>query len=102
MDLDNNLKNVKLYDAYGVLLTDKQRRCLEDYLINNLTLSEMSEIYQISRQAVNFNLKESLKILQNYEDKLGFCKKYDILVSSLEELNLNETDKNKILDIFKE
>ena len=101
MDLVDNLKNLKLFDMYGVLLTDKQKMCLNDYLINNLTLSEISEIYNISRQAVNFNIKESLKLLQNYEDKLGFCGKCDILEDVIDKLKLNDEDKRKILDILK-
>lgn len=101
MDLFNNLKNLKLFDMYGVLLTEKQRRCLEDYLVNNLTLSEISEICQISRQAVNYNLKETIKILQNYEEKLELCKKYDILNQTLKDIDLSEEDKKKIFDILK-
>ena len=102
MDLLDNLANVKLFDLYGTLLTDKQYKCLEDYLINNLTLSEISEIYGISRQAVNFNIKVSLKLLNNYEEKLGLCKKYDIVESKLSLIGVDEMIINAIMGVLKE
>ena len=102
MDLNDNLENMKLFDRYGELLTDKQFKCLEDYLVNNLTLSEISEIYGISRQAVNFNIKESLKLLNYYEEKLGLCKKYDIVESKLSKSNLDKVTINSIMGVLKE
>ncbi len=102
MDLINNLRSLQLFDAYGMMLTDKQRMCLKDYLVNNLTLSEISQLYGISRQAVNFNIKESLKLLQNYEEKLGFCDKCDRIEQVLINSTLNKEDIHNILDILKE
>ena len=102
MDLNDNLANLALFDRYGVLLTDKQYKCLEDYLINNLTLSEISEIYGISRQAVNFNIKESLKSLNFYEEKLGLCEKYGIVESKLSDIGLDGVTINAIMGVLKE
>ena len=102
MDLLNNLKNLQLFDMYGAMLTEKQYNCLQDYLVNNLTLSEISELYGISRQAVNFNIKESLKTLQNYEEKLGFCEKCARIETVLRDSTLSEYDIQEILNIFKE
>ena len=42
----------ELYDLYGSLLTDKQRKYFEDYYFNNLSFSEMAENYDVSRNAV--------------------------------------------------
>ena len=41
----------ELYDLYGNLLTDKQKKYFEDYYFNNLSFSEMAEDYDISRNA---------------------------------------------------
>ncbi len=102
MDLFNNLRNLQLFDMYGSLLTDKQRNCLNDYLVENLTLSEISQNYGISRQAVNFNIKESIKLLNVYEEKLGFCEKCDRISSVLREKHLSKEDSDLILSILKE
>jgi len=102
MDLLNNLKNLQLFDTYASLLTNKQRNCLNDYLVENLTLSEISQNYGISRQAVNFNIKESIKLLNVYEEKLGICKKYDTINSILREKQIDKEVAESIISILKE
>ena len=102
MDLMDNLYSLKLFDAYGSLLTSKQRECLEDYLVNNLTLSEISQNYGITRQAVNFNIKESLKLLSFYEEKLGLCQKYDIIIDRLNNLGVSKDTIDLVMGVLKE
>ena len=59
-----------LYDIYGSLLTDKQKKYFEDYYCNNLSFSEMAEDYGVSRNAI-FNQVHSVIIkLEEYEEKL--------------------------------
>jgi len=53
-----------LYDYYKELLTEKQKQYFEDYYQNNLTLSEIAENNNISRNAVHKQLKETIKILE--------------------------------------
>lgn len=42
-----------LLDAYGELLTEKQRECFELYCNQDLTLSEIAELMGVSRQGVH-------------------------------------------------
>ena len=46
-----------LLQIYGKLLTEKQYQMLDDYYNNDLSLSEIAENAQITRQAVRDNLK---------------------------------------------
>lgn len=64
-----------LYDYYQQLLTDKQRQYFEDYYFNNLSLSEISTNYGISRNAVHKQLKEVENKLCDYESKLKLYEK---------------------------
>lgn len=73
-----------LYDYYGILLTEKQRLYFEEYYFNNLTLSEMSENYGISRNAIHKNIKETSNKLLEYEEKLKLKKKSDQIRKLLE------------------
>lgn len=59
-----------LYDYYGELLTNKQREYFENYYFANLTLAEISENNNISRNAVHKALKETKELLEHYEEKL--------------------------------
>ena len=41
--MDKYLYYNELYDLYGDLLTDKQKKYFEDYYFNNLSFSEMAD-----------------------------------------------------------
>ena len=76
-----------LYDYYGKLLTEKQRVYFEDYYFQNLTLQEISENYQVSRNAVHKQLKEVEMKLEFYEEKLRIYKRYIELEKCLEQID---------------
>ena len=59
-----------LYDYYGELLSDIQRKYFEAYYFDNLSLSEIGENEDKSRNAVHKNIKSVVKKLYEYEDKL--------------------------------
>ena len=78
----------ELYDIYKKLLTSKQQLYFEEYYFNNLSLSEIAENYSISRNAVFNQLKNIVKYLKDYDDKLGLLakKRYiEEIISSNEE-----------------
>ena len=89
---------ITLYDLYGSLLTDKQQTYFEEYYFNNLSLSEMSDLYGVSRSAVGKSLKEIESKLNNYEDKINIYKK----LNKVNKLIKDEELKTKIEDIFKD
>lgn len=64
-----------LYDLYRDLLTDKQRDYFEDYYQNNLTLSEIALNRGVTRNAIHKQVKETVKYLKNYEEKLKLFEK---------------------------
>ena len=61
---------VILYDYYGELLSDVQRRYFEEYYFDNLSLSEISENENKSRNAIHKSIKSVVNKLYEYEDKL--------------------------------
>ena len=46
-----------LFDYYQNLLTDVQRKYFEDYYFNNLSLQEIADSYDVSRNAISKTLK---------------------------------------------
>jgi len=64
-----------LFDYYGDLLTSKQKSYFEDYYFNNLTLQEISENNNVSRNNAYKIIKESLNKLNYYEEKLKLIEK---------------------------
>lgn len=78
---------VCLFDYYGDLFTDKQKKYFEDYYFNNLTLQEIADNNKVSRNAVHKNLKDILKKLDYYEEKLNLYnnkKKIEELISDID------------------
>lgn len=73
--MEKNVKISILCDLYGKLLTQKQFDFLNDYYNNDLSLSEIAENNQITRQAVRDIIKKGEKKLFEYEEKLLFMKR---------------------------
>ena len=59
----------ELYDTYQELLTSKQKVYFELYYQDDLSLSEIAEQFEVSRNAVFDNIKRTGKLLEDYEDK---------------------------------
>ena len=77
----------ELYDLYQQLFTDKQKAYFEDYYFQNLTLSEMSENYNISRNAVHKQIKDVEEKLYHYEACLHLYEKKQKILDTLKEKN---------------
>ena len=76
MKIDEITQTSLLYDFYGQLLTKRQQEVMELYHEENLTLSEIAEEFDISRQGVHDALKNAEKSLKGYESKLGLVTKF--------------------------
>ena len=64
-----------LCQLYGKLLTEKQFKFIDDYYNNDLSLSEIAENNNITRQAVRDIIKKGERKLFEFEEKLLFMKK---------------------------
>lgn len=65
-----------LFDFYQALLTDKQRSYMELYYLDDHSLGEIAESYNISRQAVYDNIRRTEAMLEEYEEKLNLFEKF--------------------------
>lgn len=65
-----------LFDFYQELLTDKQRNLLREYYFEDLSLGELAEQHQISRQSAFDTIKKAEQKLLDYENKLALFEKY--------------------------
>ncbi len=65
-----------LYDFYGALLTKHQQAIYEAAVFNDLSLSELAEDFNISRQGVHDLLKRCDKTMREYEEKLQLVEKF--------------------------
>ncbi|MBI3997761.1 MAG: methyltransferase [Armatimonadetes bacterium] len=61
----------RMLDAYGMLLTPRQRQFLIRYYQDDLSLGEIALQMRISRQAVHDGLRRALEALERFEAALG-------------------------------
>ena len=89
-----------LFDFYQSLLTDKQRTYMKLYYLEDLSLGEIADEYDVSRQAVYDNVRRTEAMLEDYELKLNlfskFQKRMDI-VEQMEKVLTDNTDQTEAL-----
>ncbi len=80
-----NLQESVLLDFYGELLTDKQKSALELYYNEDLSLAEIAEDMQVSRQGARAFIKQGEAHLAEFEEKLGMYKRFSAISGLLKE-----------------
>ena len=91
-----------LYDYYGELLTEHQKKIYEDAVYQDLSLSEIAEEAGISRQGVHDLIKRCDKILQEYEDKLHLVAKANAAKAKAEEICRLASEKSDVTEGVKD
>jgi predicted DNA-binding protein YlxM (UPF0122 family) len=82
--MEDRIKTSILLDYYKELLTEKQKDIMELYFNQDLSLAEISELTNTSRQAIYDIIKRCNKLLIDYENKLKLMKKNDKIKSEKE------------------
>ena len=93
-----DLKYSYLFDYYGELFTDKQKEYFTDYYFNNLTLQEIADNNNVSRNAVHKNIKDILSKLDYYEEKLNLYSNKQKIEKLIENIDVNI--KNQIKELI--
>lgn len=78
-----NLEISMLLDFYGQLLTDKQRQVVTLYYNEDLSLGEIAQIAQITRQGVRDSIKRGEATLLSLEERLGLAQKFRLMEEDL-------------------
>lgn len=72
--MKDDIQFLQLWDLYSPLLTPTQREITDLYFNCDLSLGEIAEQKEVSRQSVSDCLGKCRKQLLKYEEKLGFLK----------------------------
>ena len=91
--MENVLYLTELYDYYANLFTDKQKSYFEDYYFDNLTMEEIAENNNVSKNAISKTLVEVKEKLIEYESNLHLYEKRKEIEKLLDE---------KTIDIIKD
>ena len=93
--MDKKVEVSMLLQIYGKLLTEKQYRVIDYYYNEDLSLSEIAENEEITRQGVRDIIKKGEKKLFEYEEKLLFMKRMLNQEKKIEEILLELTKIQK-------
>ena len=94
-----------LYDFYGALLKDNQRRRFEASILDDYNLAEIAEDENITRQGVHDAIKRACKQLRGYEEKLGLVEKFEKQKELVKKLHvilkgMDISDENRLKEVF--
>lgn len=96
-DLVKTIRMNYLFDFYQSLLTQKQKSYLELFYLQDYSLSEIADTFEVSRQAVYDNIRRTGDLVEDYETKLGLYRRfekrqeiYDLMKQSLNNSDLLE------------
>lgn len=84
--LEKTMRINSLFDFYQSLLTPKQRNYMALYYLDDYSLGEIAEEFQVSRQAVYDNIKRTEQMIEEYEAKLLLFERYIKRQELLEQL----------------
>ena len=82
--MEDRNKLIILYDFYSELFNEKQRLYFENYYLENLSLGEISENLNVSRNAIHKVIQSMEEKLIFYEEKLELYKKSKIIYDIIE------------------
>ncbi len=92
------LRKGDLFDFYGELLSDHQKRIYEAYVCEDLSLSEIAETEGISRQGVSDLIRRCTQAMERYEKSLGLIERFAKLRSCCDEI-IEASDSDRVRQI---
>lgn len=103
IDVEEKLEQAYLYDFYGELLNEHQRRIYEDFVFNDLSLGEIAGEEGITRQGVADMIKRCERKLVSYETKLHLVEKFLSVKRNVEDIQklserLKKTNDSRIVE----
>ena len=75
-----------LFDFYGDVLTDRQKEFYDLYYNEDLSLGEIAENYNITRQGVRDVIVRAEGILTDLEDKTGLIKRFHTMTAQIQQV----------------
>lgn len=90
--LDTMIEYAMLFDFYGALLKDRNIEIFEDYMFNDMSLSEIADEQHMTRQGVRDTVMRSRKKLLTYEEKLGLVERFNTVKRQINSI-IDKTDE---------
>lgn len=93
--MEEKIRRGRLFDFYGELLSDKQKEIYELYVIDDLSMTEIAEDVGITKQGVSDQIKRSTAAMDEMEEKLKLCERFDRIGEKLEKISAIAEDSGE-------
>lgn len=105
--IDDKIKYSLLLDYYGPYLNCKSQKIMELYFEDDYSLSEIAELYSMTRQGVSESIKKSRKKIEKIENDLHFVKRFTYLTKEIGVCanmlkNNNDCNSKKVVELLNE
>ncbi|MCI1328651.1 MAG: DNA-binding protein [Lachnospiraceae bacterium] len=84
--MESFVRESLLYDFYGELLTDHQKKIFQEVVFNDFSVSEVARDEGISRQGVHDMVRRSEKALEEYESRLHLVDRFLKIRNQIDEI----------------
>ncbi len=91
--MEETLYITNLYEYYKELLTEKEKSYFEDYYYENLTMEEIADNNEISKNAISKTIKEVKNKLFDFEEKLKLYSNYEKIKLTLDSKEFEKIEK---------
>lgn len=92
--MEKFVEKTYLYDFYGELLTEHQRRIYESVVFDDLSYAEAAEEENISRQGIHDIIRRCNQSLEEYESKLHLVERFMLARTRLNRIKELAEDEN--------
>ncbi|MBO6137126.1 MAG: DNA-binding protein [Lachnospiraceae bacterium] len=84
--MDDFAADTLLFDFYSEMLNKHTKEVFEAYINEDLSLSELSERFDMTRQGASDLIRRTRKSLRDFEDKLGLEKRFRRIGEEVEKI----------------
>ena len=102
---ERTIRYINLFTIYKDLLTYTQQEIVGDYLLADLSISEIAEERNVSRSAVEDAISKACKKMDDFESKLHLLEKKENIskiTANLKNKALNSSEITEIEEIERE
>ena len=82
--MKDKIRRGRLYDFYGELLSEHKRKIFELYVIDDLSLTEIADEMDMTKQGVSNLIKRSTAAMEEYESALRLCERFERIEDRLD------------------
>lgn len=97
--MEEKIRQGDLFDYYGELLKPSQKSIVEAYVCEDLSLSEIAESVDMTRQGVFDIIKRATKRMEEYENALHLIERFSAIREDVGSIKDVASDNRRVAEL---